>query len=171
MRKDSIELTAEQRSDLEALVRTGQATARSLQHAHILLKSDNGPFGEQWTDAQLHEAYGVSPNTVWRVRQRFRAHGMQDALQRRPQPERPEKRKINGEMEAHLIALCCSPAPQGRSRWSLRLLADRFVVLEEDTETSEPVSRETIRRALKKTNSSRGSSSSGVCHGEEEANG
>jgi hypothetical protein len=71
-------------------------------------------------------------------------------VQRRPQPERLEQRKINGEMEAHLIALCCSPAPQGRTRWSVRLLADRFVVLEEETGTTEPVSRETIRRALKK---------------------
>jgi Homeodomain-like domain len=171
MRKDTIELTAEQRSELEALVRTGQGTARSIQHAHILLKSDTGLLGEQWTDAQLREAYGVSESTVWRVRQRFRAQGWQDAVQRRPQPERLEQRKINGEMEAHLIALCCSPAPQGRTRWSVRLLADRFVVLEEETGTTEPVSRETIRRALKKTNSSRGSSSNGACHVEGEANG
>ena|SRR5438034_577192 len=156
MRKDTIEFTAEQRSELETLVRTGQGTACSIQHAHILLKSDNGPFGEHWTDAHLREAYGVSESTVWRVRQRFRAQGVQDAVQRRPQPERPEKRKINGEMEAHLIALCCSPAPQGRSRWSVRLLADHFVALEEETGTTEPVSRETIRRALKKTNSSPG---------------
>lgn len=94
----------------------------------------------------------MSSATIWRARQRFLQHGLEQALDRRPQPERPEKRKIMGVQEAHLIALSCEPAPEGYQRWSVRLLADRFVVLE----TGEQVGRETIRRALKKTNSSRG---------------
>lgn len=152
MRKHTIELSAEQREELEAMIKAGRATARSLQHAHILLKSDNGPLGSNWTNAQLQEAYGVGATMIRRVRQRFREQGLHAALHRRPQPERPEKRKINGELEAHLIATCCSPAPQGYSRWSVRLLADRFVVLEEESGQRLPISRETIRRTLKKTN-------------------
>ena len=151
MRKHTIELSAEQRDDLEAMLKAGRATARSLHHAHILLKSDNGPLGENWTNAHLHEAYGVSVTMIRQVRKRFREQGVQAALQRRPQPARPEKRKINGQLEAHLIATCCSPAPEGYSQWSVRLLADRFVVLEEDSGQRLPISRETIRRTLKKT--------------------
>ncbi len=152
MRKHTIELNAEQRDELEAMLKAGRATARSLQHAHILLKSDNGLLGSNWTNAQLQEAYGVSVTMIRQVRKRFGEQGLQAALHRRPQPARPEKRKINGELEAHLIATCCSPAPEGYSQWSVRLLADRFVVLEEDSGQRLPISRETIRRTLKKTN-------------------
>lgn len=152
MRKHSIELSMEQRQELAGLLTSGKTTARSLQHAQILLKSDDGPDGAKWTDAQLSQAYGVSPATIWRVRQRFLQEGLQAALDRRPQPERPEKRKIAGAQEAHLIALSCGPAPAGYQRWSVRLLADRFVVLDSE----EKVGRETIRRTLKKTNSNRG---------------
>src|SRR5579871_3276769 len=107
MRKHTIELNAEQRDELEAMLKAGRATARSLQHAHILLKSDNGLLGSNWTNAQLQEAYGVSVTMIRQVRKRFGEQGLQAALHRRPQPARPEKRKINGELEAHLIATCC----------------------------------------------------------------
>jgi len=152
MRKHPIELSTEQRQELTSLLSRGKTTARSLQQAQILLKSDNGPDGAKWTDAQLSQAYGVSPATIWRVRQHFLQEGLQAALDRRPQPERPEKRKITGAEEAHVIALSCGSAPAGYQRWSVRLLADRFVVLD----AGEKVGRETIRRTLKKTNSNRG---------------
>jgi transposase len=148
MKKQSIQLTAEQRQALEALTSTGQAAARKIAHAHILLKSDEG----KWTDAQISQAFGVSEVTMWRVRQRFVEHGLDEALTRRPQPERPEKRKVTGEQEAHLVALVCSPPPAGYQRWSIRLIRKRVVELE----ITEQVGRETIRQILKKMNSNPG---------------
>ena len=142
MKKHTIQLTREQRQVLEALTSKGQAAARQIAHAHILLKSDEG----NWTDAQISQAFGVSEATIWRVRRRFLEQGVDDALKRRPQPERPEKRKITGEQEAHLVALVCSPPPAGYQRWSIRLLRKRVVELE----IVEQVGRETIRQTLKK---------------------
>ena len=152
MKKHSIELSQEQREELEKRVRSGKGTARSIQHAHILLKADLHAPGGMWSDEQIQAAYHVSPSTISRVKKQFVQEGLEIALERRPQPERPEKRKINGINEAHLVVQCCEPAPDGRVRWSVRMLADRFVVLE----TGEKVSRETIRRVLKKMNSNRG---------------
>jgi transposase len=142
MKKHIIHLTAEQRQALEALTRTGQASARTIAHAHILLKSDEGT----WTDAQISQAFGGSEATIWRVRRRFLEGGLEEALHRRPQPERPQKRKITGEQEAHLVALVCSPPPAGYQRWSIRLVRKRVVELE----IAEQVGRETIRQTLKK---------------------
>lgn len=152
MKKYRILLSEEQRHILQQVIAAGQAPARKLMHVRVLLKADEGEQGPAWTDEQIHEALEVGLATIQRVRQRFLEHGLEDALNRRPQPERPEKRKIAGVQEAHLIALSCEPAPQGYQRWSVRLLADRFVVVE----TGEKVGRETIRRVLKKTNSSPG---------------
>jgi transposase len=141
MRKHIIELSEEQRQQVEQMIRSGTASARKIMHAHIVLKSEQG-----WSDKKIMEAFGVGESTIWRVRRRFLEHGLDDALDRRPQPERPQKRILNGVHEAHLIALCCGSHPEGRARWSLRLLADRFVQVEE----VETVSYETIRRTLKK---------------------
>lgn len=113
MKKNSIELTKEQRAELEEVIKKGQVPARKMQHAQVLLKIDSGEHGPNWSDKQLLEAFGVSAPTIWRIRRRFLAHGLSDALQRHPQPERPEKRKLDGEQEAHLIAVTCSPAPEG----------------------------------------------------------
>lgn len=148
MKKHRIQLTGEQRQVLEALTRTGQAAARTIAHAHILLKSDEGT----WTDAQISQAFGVSEATIWRVRRRFVEGGLDEALHRRPQPERPDKRKITGEQEAHLVALVCSPPPTGYQRWSIRLVRKHVVELE----IVQQVGRETIRQTLKKMNSSPG---------------
>ena len=148
MKKHSIQLTEEQRQALEALISKGQAPARTIAHAHILLKSDEGT----WTDAQISQAFGVSEATIWRVRRRFLEGGLEEALHRRPQPERPEKRKITGEQEAHLVALVCSPPPTGYQRWSIRLVRKHVVELE----IVQQVGRETIRQTLKKMNSSPG---------------
>ena len=152
MKKHTIELSREQRAELEEVIRKGKTTARMIQHAQILLKTDQGAFGPKWSDQQIGEAYGASESTCFRVRNRFLQEGMQDALARRRQPERPEKRKINGEQEARLIALVCGPAPEGYQRWSVRLLADQFVILE----TGEHVSYATIQETLKKIDLSRG---------------
>jgi hypothetical protein len=146
--KNSIELTEEQRTLLEEVVSTGKAAARKIQHAQILLKIDSGKDGPSWSDEQVKEAYGASPSTIWRIRQRFLEHGMEDAISRRPQPERPEKRKVTGEQEAQLIALACAEPPTGHSQWSIRLLRKRVVELH----IVEEVGRETIRLVLKKMN-------------------
>jgi hypothetical protein len=153
MRKYTVELTHSQREELEAFVSRGKASARAIMHAYILLKVDRGPEGPGWNYAQVQQTYTVGESTIKRTARRFLQGGLYDALDRRPQPERPEKRKSNGEMEAYLIATTCSPAPQGYQRWSLRLLADRYLELApESAQDALPPSRETIRRALKKTN-------------------
>jgi transposase len=152
MEKQSIMLTQEQRQRLQQLVSTGMAPARKLQHAHILLKGDESEQGPKWSDQQIHEAFDVGLATIWRVRQRFLLQGLDDALNRRPQPERPEKRRLDGEQEAHLIALACGATAEGEGPWSLRLLASRMMKLG----YVEQVSADTVRRTLKKMNSSPG---------------
>lgn len=162
MKKYRVILTEEQRQQADHLISAGHAPARQQTHARILLKADQSEQGPGWSDEQICQAVEVSLTSIERVRKRFVEQGFDDALNRRPQPERPEKRKIAGTQEAHLIALCCEPAPAGYQRWSVRLLADRFVV----RETGEKVGRETIRRTLKKTSLSRGSKTSGCYPGE-----
>lgn len=146
MKKNSIELTQEQRAQLEEVISKGSAKARKIQHAQVLLKIDSGKNGPNWSDQQVKEAFNVSPTTIWRIRQRFLERGMDDAMNRRPQPERPEKRKITGKQEAELIALSCTEAPAGHSRWSIRLLTKRVIELN----IVEEIGRETIRLVLKK---------------------
>ena len=148
MKKNSVKLTQEQRQQLEQLIGSGQAAARTIMHAHILLKVDSSSDGPNWSDKQIQQAFGVGESTIWRVRCRFLEQGLDDALHRRPQPERPEKRKLHGELEAHLIAITCGEKPEGEGRWSLRLLANKLVEVGE----VEEVSYETVRRTLKKTN-------------------
>lgn len=98
------------------------------------------------------DAFGVGETTIWRVRKRYVEEGLDQALNRRPQPERPEKRKLSGEAEAHLIALACTQAPSGYERWSLRLLTKTALELEVVSQ----VGRETVRQVLKKMNSNPG---------------
>jgi transposase len=152
VKKKMIMLTQEQRQRLQQLVSTGTAPARKVLHARILLKSDESELGPKWSDQQIQEAFDVGLATIWRVRQRFLSQGLDGALNRRPQPERPEKRRLDGEQEAHLIALACGATAEGEGRWSLRLLASRMVKLG----YVEQVSADTVRRTLKKINSSRG---------------
>jgi transposase len=147
MSKYIVKLDGEQRGGLEQLIRSGQASARKLMHARILLKADSGEHGPNWSDTRISEALEVSVPTIWRVRRRFVEQGIDDALNRRPQPERPSKRILDGEKEAHLIALTCGEKPEGEGRWSLRLLAERLVKVGE----VEQVSYETVRQVLKNT--------------------
>lgn len=146
-----VKLLAEERAQLEGMLSKGKAAARTLMHARILLKADEGVDGPRLTDDEIAEAVEVNRSTVERVRMRGVEEGVEAAL--RPRPSRQvHPRKLDGVQEAHLVALACSPAPKGRNRWSLRLLADKLVELE----VVDDVSYETVRRTLKKTNSSHG---------------
>jgi transposase len=146
-----VRLFGEERGYLEELVSVGKAAARTLMHARILLKADEGPDGPAWGDDQIVEALEVSRSTVERVRTRCVEEGPDAAL--RPRPSTTLRlRKLDGSQEAHLIAVACSPPPEGRTRWTLRLLADKLIELD----LVDAVSYETVRRTLKKTNSSLG---------------
>ncbi len=124
-----------------------QGSKEKLNRARILLKADRGEEGENWTDEQISEAFYVSVATVERTRKTLVEEGLEEALERKTHKNR-KKRIIQGDEEAHLIALACSNPPEGRCKWTLRLLADKMVELE----YVDTVSHETIRRALKKTN-------------------
>lgn len=149
--KYRVTLTDEERTELESLISGGRGAARKLCRARILLKADAGSGGPGWDDGRISEALEVGRATVERVRKQFVEHGMEVVLERK-KPEREYERRLDGQGEARLIALACSQAPEGRERWTLQLLADRMVALS----YVPALSRDTVRRALKKTNSSRG---------------
>jgi len=140
-----VTLTAEERADLDRLISRGKAAARTLGHARMLLLSDAAEGGPGWTDAQVAEAVRVHVRSVERVRRRFVEEGFEAALHPKPS-RRVYERKLDGAGEARLVALACSTPPQGRGRWSLRLLADELVALE----GLPRLSPETIRRTLEK---------------------
>ncbi len=146
-----VHLTSDQRTMLEQLTRTGTTTAAMQRHARILLKADAGPNGPGWEDAAIATAVEVSVPTVERVRRQFVTNGLDMALRRKP-TTRPSQRKLDGVQEAQLAAIACSPPPQGAERWTLALLADKLVELK----VVDAIARDTVRVALKKTNSSRG---------------
>lgn len=149
-RKHIVELTREQREDLEGLVRRGKESARKLTRARIVLRSDEG-----MADQQIAEALDTSLTTVWRTRKRFAEEGLK-GLNERPRPGQP--RKLDGRQEAHIIAVACSEPPKGHHRWTLRLLADKVVELG----FSDSFSHEGIRKILKKMNSNPGRRYSGA---------
>jgi hypothetical protein len=153
MEKFKVTLTAEERMALERLASVGKAAARKLAHARILLLTDEGPGGPRRTDDEIVEALHVSPSTIARVRKRFVTESVGAAIDHRPQPPRPDKVKFTDAVEKQLIELACSDPPQGRCCWTLQLLADRLVALGRVT----GVSREAVRRALKKTTFNPGS--------------
>lgn len=145
-----VTLTGEERRDLEALISRGKGAARKLAHARILLQADEAEGGPRRTDPEIARALNVNVRTVERVRRRFVEEGLEAALVPKPS-ERVYARLLDGAQEARLIALACSGPPDGKPRWTLRLLADRAVELG----IVEAVSHETVRGVLKKTNSSR----------------
>jgi hypothetical protein len=151
MEKYRVTLTAEERSELEQLVSVGKAAARKLTHARILLLADTTPGGER-SDDLIVAALGVGLCTIGRVRKRLVTQGLQQAVNPRPQPARPDKIKIKGDVEQKLVQLACSDPPEGRCHWTLQLLADELVVLG----LVDAISTETVRKALKKTTSSPG---------------
>jgi hypothetical protein len=158
MDKYRVSLTAEEREALQALTTTGKAAARKLTHARILLLADVAS-GPGRLDEAIVAALSTSLRTVERVRRRFVTEGFLAALDHRPQPPRPDKVKVKGDLEQRLIQLACSEPPEGRCHWTLQLLADELVVLG----LVQGISTETIRQALKKTTSSRGSLKVGAC--------
>jgi transposase len=147
-KKYPVTLTRTEGEHLKSLIAAGTAPARKLTHARILLKADQSPEGPGWVDEQVAEAVETSQPTVSRVRKQYFEEGKEAALNRRA-PNRHYHRKLDGEQEAQLVALACSEPPEGRARWSLRLLADKLVELEI---VDEEVSYQTVRRTLKKTN-------------------
>lgn len=140
-----VRLSLEERETLEQLVNRGKVAAYKRRHAQILLKADVGENGSSWTDHQISKAFNVSSRTVERVRQRLVENGMDAALSRAKQ-KRHRSPSLDGEGEAHLVALACQEPPAGRARWTLRLLADRMVELE----YVDSLSHETVRQTLKK---------------------
>jgi transposase len=155
--KRRVHLRDDQRSELRRLLVAGDAPARRLTHARILLKADEAPGGPGWSDDRIAEALDVSTVTIWRVRTRFADQGLAAALERKV-PDRVYARKLDGAAEAQLIAVACSAPPAGRRCWTLQLLADRMVELH----CADGLSYETVRRTLKKTRSSPGPSAPGA---------
>jgi transposase len=156
MRKQHhIRLTPEQRAEAQAVLARGQAAALTHRHARILLEAEERPDRRVRADQQVAALCGVSARTVARVRERFATAGFATALQGRPHPGAAPK--LSTEQQTRLIALACTAPPDGRVRWSVRLLAERVVELE----AMPAVSRELVRTTLKKTASSRGESNGG----------
>jgi transposase len=146
-RKYVVRLGSDERGVLELLVKKGKTQAYRIKHANILLAVDAD--GPDWSDEEAAEAFGCHVNTVANVRQRFIEQGLEAALERKKQKSPSRERILDGEKEARLIALACSAPPEGRSKWTLQLLADKLVALK----VVETISDQTVRRTLKKTNS------------------
>lgn len=138
-RRGIVRLTDEDRQWLEHLTHTGRASAREIYRGRILLLSEAGQ-----SDATIRAALGVSQTTIWRTRTHYTEGGLEWALHEQPRPGAPSK--LNGEQEAYLVALACSEPPEGRSHWTMQLLANRLVELG----VVEMISDETVRTVLKK---------------------
>jgi hypothetical protein len=147
MIKYKVTLTQEERDQLTSMISKGMHTAQEIRNAYILLNVDQSGLGEKLTNEEICRVLKTSMRMIDRVKQRFVEDGFEASLQRKP-GKTIRTKKIDGETEAHLIALSCSKAPEGFSKWSLRLLADKMVELA----YVESISYETIRRTLKKTN-------------------
>jgi len=145
MKKYVVTLTEEERAGLRGLISAGKAAARKLVHARILLKADASPGGSGWDDGSISEALELGTATIERIRKQFVEEGLAAALERH-RPRRQYERRLDGVREAHLVAVTCSEAPEGRERWTMQLLADKMVALG----YVESLSRETVRRTLKK---------------------
>jgi hypothetical protein len=155
-----VELSGEERGQLEALISRGKSPARRLLKARILLKADVSAAGDGWSDARIVEALETSLSMVYRVRKQLVEEGLEAVLSRK-QRARPAVEPIfDGEKEAKLIALACSPPPKGYARWSLRLLESTVVELG----IVERASDSTICRVLKKTRSNPIGASAGSSH-------
>jgi transposase len=148
-KKYIVSLTNYERKQLEEVISSKICNKEKRLRAYMLLKSDKL---QDWPDDKIQEAYGVSLSAIGRLRKRFVEEGFERALYRKERVNPPRPRKIQGKEEAHLIALCCSDAPEGRSTWTLQLLADKMVELK----VVDAVGRECVRKALKKMNLSLG---------------
>jgi len=145
-KKYIVRLTAEEREELENLVKKGKTQAYRIKHANILLAVDAD--GPNLSDENSARIFGCHQNTVRNVRQRFVEQGIEAALERKKRDKPPREFKIDGEKEAQLIAIACSEPPAGRAKWTLKMLADKLVELD----IVDTISDQTVRRTLKKTN-------------------
>lgn len=152
-----VTLTKEERKDLEAMTRRGKTHARRFIHARALLLCDAGTDGPAWNVADVAAALGVTSRALEHLKKRFVEEGLEAALTRKPREKPPREITFDGAFEARLLALACSDAPEGRRRWTVRLLADKAVELK----FAETVSHMTVQRVLKKTNLSLTSASTG----------
>ena len=146
-----VRLAQDEREELEALVNRGKVAADRRRRAQILLKADAGADSSGLTDHDVASALDVGVATLHRVRQAYVEEGLQEALSRKP-AVRHRPRKLDGEGEARLVAIVCSPAPEGHERWTLELLSDKLVELR----VVDTIGKECVRRTLKTTNSNRG---------------
>jgi hypothetical protein len=147
MKKYIVRLSVEEREALKRLVSSGKGSARLFTRAHVLLKADVGEEGPGWPDKKISEAFDVTVQSIERIRKQLVEEGFDSVLRRREYIQKVSRKKIDGDVEAHLIALACSEAPEGYTQWSLRLLAGKMVELG----YVDSVSHEAVRRALKKT--------------------
>ena len=138
-KKYIVKLTEEERTYLAEKTTSGIESASSIRRAWVLLKEDQGEYGPAWSDQQINKAYEISPTAVYQIRKRYHQRGLKGTVARK-KPDRVYERCLDGEAEAHLIAMVCSEAPEGYERWTLRLLRDEMVALE----YVESVSHETI---------------------------
>ncbi len=150
-KKYRVTLTEEERATLKGLVSSGKAAARKITHARILLLTDENSEAGKNTDESIIKALQVGDTTVARVRRRFVEQGLESALNRQVQLNRRAK-KLDGQGEAFLVATACSAAPEGRTSWTLKLLAERLV----ECHIVDSISPEAVRQTLKKTNLSLG---------------
>ena len=147
MIKYKITLTKVEHDQLDSIISKGVHSSQLYRTAYILLNCDEGKYGDKIIGQEISRVLKVSMRMIDRVKQRFIEDGFEACLERKPSKQ-PKERKVDGDLEAHLIALSCSKAPKGFSRWSLRMLADKVVELK----YAESISYETIRKVLKKTN-------------------
>jgi transposase len=157
VKKYVVELSEDERNQLNEMIHKGKSSAQKLMKARILLKADVSEAGEGWSDSRIIDALETSATTVYRTRQQLVEEGFEAVLTRKQRARPPVSPIFDGEKEAQLIALACSQAPKGRARWTLRLLEDKVVELN----IVDHASDSTICRVLKKTSSSRISSNSG----------
>ena len=143
-----VTLTQEERKELENLTRRGKTHARRFTHARALLLCDAGEAGPAWKVEDVAEALGITSRTIEHLKKRFVESGLEAAMERKSRDKPPRDIKFDGAFEARLIALACTDAPEGRTRWTVRLLADKAVELN----FAESVSPMTVQRTLKKTN-------------------
>jgi len=146
-----VTLTKAERDTLSQILNKGKHTSQQYRSACILLNCDDGEHGQRMSNEHIAQFLQIAPKTVERLRQKFVTEGFEACLERKPYPEVKSK-KVDGDMEAHLVALSCSTAPSGYARWSLRLLSEKMVELQ----YADEISHETVRQVLKKTKLNRG---------------
>lgn len=158
-KKYIVKLTADEKIELEKLIRSGKSKARTLTKARILLKADESDGGNRWSDREIAEALEVGTSTVERTRMAFVEESLEIALngiKRKPRPPT----KVDGRVEAYVIKLACSTPPEGRGAWTLKLLANGLV----EADVVDSISKESVRLVLKKTNLSPGKKNNGAYH-------